>query len=107
MEPRIQTALYAAELRCLKHYCPEAAERGMQNLGNILADRIEIYDSTITPTEFKNELESALREWDQQDYDLREEGILVPMTRLYTLEVVLHEILPQIFTEELRSAYGI
>ncbi|MFA5992621.1 MAG: hypothetical protein WC796_02875 [Candidatus Pacearchaeota archaeon] len=102
-KPRIRTDLVAAKLRNLGHYCPDA--RDQQPLANIIAEELETFDTTVTPAEFKNELEQALKRNDPEDYALRERGALVPMQRLYVLECVLDQLVPQDFLGELTGLY--
>lgn len=75
-------------------------------MGTLLADSLERHDATITAGEFKAKMEGALRQWDTEDYDRGAEGMLIPMARLYALEIILDAVLPRPFADGVRAAYN-
>lgn len=106
IEIRTQTALVGAKLHSLKHYCPEAVDfTGLEGLADSLADRVERFDGTITPQEFRGLMELTLRDSDPEDYDLGSEGSWVLMQRLAVLDVVCPAVLPSDFTQEVKNLY--
>ncbi len=107
-EVRTQTALPAAKLRSLPHYCPDLANTDpiFERLGKTLADLIEKHDATITPIEFRKYMEVALRQQDPEDYDARSRGQFILIVRLSILETLLDSVLPRPFAEAVRDTYA-
>ncbi len=104
-ELSIRTEIPAAKLRSLEHYCQEKQAASMQRLGSILADKIEGYDTIITSEVFKTKLDESLREWSVGYYDPKD--VLSCLELLFFVNVVLDDILPTSFLNQLKGLYHI
>lgn len=127
-----QSALVAAKLRSIDHYCPNLNERipvgyagEIKVISNRLASYIEKVDAAITPAEFRDKLELARGELDssykKSYHNIRAENgesklVLGAPTKeakhnwaIQTLFLltIYESVLPPKFSEELKAEYGL
>jgi len=104
---RISTALPGARLRSIQDYCPDTADKPpIQIIGRILGERIEGYDTTISPEELRVKLEESLEKFDPRAYARGLKDKFIPVARLYMLTIVLENLFPPDFMDKLRLCYN-
>ncbi len=102
------TELVVAKLRAVNKYCSlslnDICDRDIIRLSSDLADRIE-GGVTMSANDFKNHLEGTLRERYDKEGQTYAEDVYCNVMRLYFIECIMPEILPNTLASEVRKIY--